>query len=291
MDTVDVAGVDELQNGEMLACAVAGERILIAKYEDNYFAIGAVCTHEEAYLDQGSLVECAVYCPRHFSSFDVRTGAVLGPPAERPVLSYPVTIKDGRILIGVQTGTNGETQTDEELLFETGDQAGERESRRSRFSPEWMLGWLDSRSWVATASTLISAAVMPAYRRVRPRWILDLLHGSRWLGHAVHPAASDLPIGFWSGGVVLYAFGNIHGARTLTIAGLCASAFAIITGLADWAVTDGRDKRMATVHGLLNVIATSMCAGSLVAYQVLGPALAFGLLTAGLAVTLGAAYL
>jgi 3-phenylpropionate/trans-cinnamate dioxygenase ferredoxin subunit len=38
-------------------------------------------------------VKTAVVCPCHFAEFDVRTGAVLAPPATVPIKVYPVRVQ------------------------------------------------------------------------------------------------------------------------------------------------------------------------------------------------------
>ncbi|HZI39186.1 MAG TPA: hypothetical protein VFF24_12850, partial [Acidimicrobiia bacterium] len=53
-------------------------------------------------LDQGALLGHVVYCPLHYSAFDVRSGAVLGPPAECPVPKHEVRVEDGRVLVCTQ---------------------------------------------------------------------------------------------------------------------------------------------------------------------------------------------
>ena len=52
--------------------------------------------------------------------------------------------------------------------------------------------------------------------RVRPpprRPAVELMHGGRWVGHSLHPALSDLPIGLWSGILVLDAHRRGHRRR------------------------------------------------------------------------------
>jgi 3-phenylpropionate/trans-cinnamate dioxygenase ferredoxin subunit len=48
-------------------------------------------------MDEGRLRGTRVICPLHGASFDVRTGAVLGAPANAPLTRYPVRVVDGRI--------------------------------------------------------------------------------------------------------------------------------------------------------------------------------------------------
>jgi quinone-modifying oxidoreductase subunit QmoC len=102
MGFVEVANVSELDDGQMIGFEVAGRRILLAKVEGEFFAIGATCTHERSNLDQGALLGHVVYCPLHYSAFDVRSGAVLGPPAECPVPAHEVRVEDGKVLVSAE---------------------------------------------------------------------------------------------------------------------------------------------------------------------------------------------
>ena len=88
------------------------------------------------------------------------------------------------------------------------------------------------------------------FRPLRP--VKDLLNGT-WLGHPLHPAATDIPIGTLLLAVVLDLAGQpaaAHLALGVTILFLVASA---VTGLADYTDTDGAARERATVHGVLMV--------------------------------------
>ena len=102
MEFVEVGTVNDLADGQMVGFDVDDRRILLAKVEGEFFAIGGTCTHERSNLDQGALLGHVVYCPLHFSAFDVRSGAVLGPPAECPVPRHEVRVEDGRVLVCTQ---------------------------------------------------------------------------------------------------------------------------------------------------------------------------------------------
>jgi 3-phenylpropionate/trans-cinnamate dioxygenase ferredoxin subunit len=40
-----------------------------------------------------------IECPLHAASFDLRTGRPTGPPAKRPVRTYPVLVEDGVVFV------------------------------------------------------------------------------------------------------------------------------------------------------------------------------------------------
>lgn len=114
----------------------------------------------------------------------------------------------------------------------------------------------------------IARAMAAVWDRVLPK-NRDLLHGT-WLGHPLHPALTDLPIGFWTGACLLDVFGD-EGSRTaaerLVGAGVLSALPTIATGAADWVAVGAfdRPKRVGTVHALANATATMLYAASWVA--------------------------
>lgn len=99
-DYTRVARSNDLTNGQMLRVEVEGDRILLAKVDDKIFAINDTCSHEDASLYQGSLHGQYVHCPLHGSRFSIKTGCPAEEPAEEPVATYPVHIKDDWIWLG-----------------------------------------------------------------------------------------------------------------------------------------------------------------------------------------------
>ena len=74
-------GVDfaTLVDGHMLLGHVEEEPVLLIRRVDEFFAIGAECTHYGAPLGEGLLVDETVRCPWHHACFNLRTGEVLRP--------------------------------------------------------------------------------------------------------------------------------------------------------------------------------------------------------------------
>ncbi len=96
----------------------------------------------------------------------------------------------------------------------------------------------------------------------------DFLHGSA-LGHPLHPALVELPVGAWTLAAILDAL-EIAGLRrrdgfgdTAIKIGLVGAVGAAVAGATDWSETDGPAKRIGLVHGLLNLTATALYATSL----------------------------
>ncbi|MDQ2665511.1 MAG: FAD-dependent oxidoreductase [Gemmatimonadota bacterium] len=85
-------GVDlsTLHDGTMLLGHASGEPVLLARRGDELFAIGAICTHYGAPLNDGLLVADTVRCPWHHACFSLRTGEALRAPALNPVSRWRV---------------------------------------------------------------------------------------------------------------------------------------------------------------------------------------------------------
>lgn len=95
---VRVCTVDALPVGEAVRI-VAHAPIAVFNADGTYYAVDDTCTHQDASLADGWLEGCQVECPLHASAFDLRTGLPTGPPAKRPVRTYPVTVDDGVIYV------------------------------------------------------------------------------------------------------------------------------------------------------------------------------------------------
>jgi nitrite reductase/ring-hydroxylating ferredoxin subunit len=85
----------------MLPIEVNGTRILLSLIGGQVYAVSGTCTHEDADLGLGMMVEERVVCPLHLSQFDLRDGSVLGPPATAPLKRFNVKIQDETIFVEV----------------------------------------------------------------------------------------------------------------------------------------------------------------------------------------------
>lgn len=115
-----------------------------------------------------------------------------------------------------------------------------------------------------------------------------------WLGHPLHPALTDIPIGAWVAATALDLTGgkrSARAARQLVALGVLAAAPAAATGASDWAHTFGATQRVGLSHAVANTVGTGLQATSWMARRRGRRGLGVLLSFAGLGVTLGAAYL
>ncbi|MBI4494758.1 MAG: Rieske 2Fe-2S domain-containing protein [Chloroflexi bacterium] len=103
----------------------------------------------------------------------------------------------------------------------------------------------------------------------RAQVVRDALHGV-WLGHPLHPALTDVPMGAWTVALLLdlASLGRRgerwqRGADASLALGLAGALGSAATGLADWSWTYGQTRKTGLVHALFNTLATLLYSGSL----------------------------
>ena len=86
----------------------------------------------------------------------------------------------------------------------------------------------------------------------------DILHGT-WLGHSLHPAVTDVPVGSWTATMLLDCTWLASGSEEMgkaadltLVLGLAGAGVSALSGLTDWSETDATDRRVGLAHGLLN---------------------------------------
>lgn len=110
----------------------------------------------------------------------------------------------------------------------------------------------------------------PVQRFLRSRPGLHNLLDGKWLGVPLHPALTDVPVGAWTSAVTLDLVGVLTGSETADKAadgalavGIAGALPAAVTGTADWRDLIGEERRIATVHALLNVAGLALNVTSL----------------------------
>ena len=90
------------------------------------------------------------------------------------------------------------------------------------------------------------------FQPIRP--VKDLLNGV-WLGHPLHAAATDIPIGTLLLTVILDIAGQTAAADIALVATILFMLAAALAGFADYTDTDGTARTRATTHATLMVVA------------------------------------
>ncbi len=78
--------------------------------DDEFYAVADTCSHDEASLAEGELVDrYVVECPRHGAWFDIRTGKALRMPAVYPIRTFPVRVEGDEVFVEWTPAEEGET--------------------------------------------------------------------------------------------------------------------------------------------------------------------------------------
>jgi nitrite reductase/ring-hydroxylating ferredoxin subunit len=115
-----------------------------------------------------------------------------------------------------------------------------------------------SQGWLDPTGEAIQKVVGGFYDALGSpgRSLKNVMHGTNVIGHPLHPAVTDVPIGAWSVGVLADWLFIVTGkvpavAGDVALAvGLAVALVAALTGLTDHHETIGHERRTATVHGL-----------------------------------------
>ena len=140
-DFAQGVSITEFRGTGMLLGHAKGEPIVVARYGDTFFAIGASCTHYGAPLVEGLLVEDTVRCPWHHACFSLRTGEALRAPALDAVSSWKVENSGGKLFVREKHPENKapakSARTPENIVIVGGGAAGNAAAemlRREGFS-------------------------------------------------------------------------------------------------------------------------------------------------------------
>src|SRR6478752_2454103 len=96
-----IAKTEDVPPGQAAAFTIEGQKIALFNVEGTYYAIGDTCTHRGGPLSEGDVQGTKVTCPWHGADFDLKTGAVLGLPAQNGVPSYKVVVEGDDIKVEV----------------------------------------------------------------------------------------------------------------------------------------------------------------------------------------------
>jgi NADPH-dependent 2,4-dienoyl-CoA reductase/sulfur reductase-like enzyme/nitrite reductase/ring-hydroxylating ferredoxin subunit len=89
-DFSEGVAVTALRPGGMVLGRVGDEDVLLARTGEEFFAVGAHCTHYHGSLVEGLVVGHTVRCPLHHACFSLRSGEPLRAPALDPIACWKV---------------------------------------------------------------------------------------------------------------------------------------------------------------------------------------------------------
>jgi 3-phenylpropionate/trans-cinnamate dioxygenase ferredoxin component len=101
---IDLCAEADVPPGTMKLVELGDDLVLVVNLNGTFHATQGICTHEYFELDQGFLTGDSITCALHLSRFSLDDGEPLDPPAEWPLIVYPVIVERGRVFIEVPLG-------------------------------------------------------------------------------------------------------------------------------------------------------------------------------------------
>ncbi|MEI7759770.1 MAG: cytochrome P450 [Thermoleophilia bacterium] len=91
--------VEETHVGFLRRVEAGGTAVCLGRTAEGWVAFQDTCTHEDCSLSDGELDSGVIVCPCHGSEFDLRTGAVLCPPAFEPLPIFEARVEEGELQV------------------------------------------------------------------------------------------------------------------------------------------------------------------------------------------------
>jgi nitrite reductase/ring-hydroxylating ferredoxin subunit/uncharacterized membrane protein len=126
----------------------------------------------------------------------------------------------------------------------------------------WLTRIVDAQArWATPFGDFNHRWLSALFGPIRP--IKDFLNGT-WLGHPVHAALTDVPVGAMTVAIVLEVIGQPVAADVTVLVGVLSIIATAVTGLADYTDVDGTARSRATVHATVMTTALILFVISLI---------------------------
>ncbi|QQL51317.1 Rieske (2Fe-2S) protein [Mucilaginibacter ginkgonis] len=90
------------ENVTLKRIIVGRKKLVLIKYQEEYFALNAYCPHAGADLSGGWCKDGKIICPFHRYAYDIKTGR--GDPGQNDYVdTYPTEVRDDGVYVGLQS--------------------------------------------------------------------------------------------------------------------------------------------------------------------------------------------
>jgi 3-phenylpropionate/trans-cinnamate dioxygenase ferredoxin subunit len=96
-----VANTDDIEEEDVLGAKVGDLALAIYNVEGEFYATSNVCTHGQAEMSEGIVIDDIIECPLHQGRFHIPTGAPKGAPVSEALTTYPTKVEDGKVFVDV----------------------------------------------------------------------------------------------------------------------------------------------------------------------------------------------
>lgn len=98
---IDATSVEDVPEDDVIGLVVAGREIAFYSVGGEICATDNICTHGQARLCEGFLLDDEIECPLHQGRFNVRSGEPTCEPATEAIRTYPIKIEGGRVFVAL----------------------------------------------------------------------------------------------------------------------------------------------------------------------------------------------
>src|SRR5437660_1846754 len=98
-EKVELCGASEVAAGAALKVEAHGLTLAVFNLDGEFYVTDDLCTHGPGSLSEGYIEGDVIECNFHNGQFNIKTGAVVGPPVMVPIKTYKTVVENGRVLI------------------------------------------------------------------------------------------------------------------------------------------------------------------------------------------------
>jgi len=89
--------VDDIDEEDVMRVDHDGSPYAVYRTEKGVFTSDGMCTHEDADLSDGLVMDNVIECPLHQGRFDIPSGRALSPPVCINLQTYDTKVEDGYV--------------------------------------------------------------------------------------------------------------------------------------------------------------------------------------------------
>jgi biphenyl 2,3-dioxygenase ferredoxin component len=101
MTEVELCSAADVAPGSAIKVEQAGLELAVFNVDGAFYVTDDHCTHGPGSLSEGYLDGDIIECNFHQGQFNVRTGEAVLSPCTVPVKTYPVVVRDGKVIITI----------------------------------------------------------------------------------------------------------------------------------------------------------------------------------------------
>src|SRR5262249_2624393 len=98
---IELFNASDVDAGAVLKVEKNDLTLAVFKLRGEHFGTNDQCMYGPGSLSEGFVEGDVVECNFHGGQFNIKTGAVVGPPCMVPIKTYPTVVEDGKVFIEV----------------------------------------------------------------------------------------------------------------------------------------------------------------------------------------------